>query len=330
MHVKEHEVYLEQSKNSNRRGTRTTPFAQSQPVPVRNTRTVANSEDENWKPFTQANVVTRDNKKKEEVNVAVENTNPNKSKSKTKNRRVQLPMVSQTWETKAKTQRHCDTLWTLFLASAGLNPRITESQPTNLLLRNILPRYNIRKGEYYVQNTLPIVFDNLKNVISNIAKQATSEVGPLHLSIGKLEGERGHFLVVSLHYVNSEFVYHNIVLGVKELSNYDNPEVLKTAIVNILAEFDGVGEHPKQILYDMADEHLARAISDLSAVISTKDCIVPRLDRAVRNGMALSQIGTDLHETIYAFVLILINNHLLLTELKQICKEIEGKHKVSH
>lgn len=251
----------------------------------------------------------------------------NTEERETWNRRIVFPPVSQTWGTRNKTQIHCDAMWTYHLACAGIDLTVAKSSATTMMLKNFLPRYNPRTGDYYLTKTLPVVHDNIMNVIKSICTKATNLSEQVQLSISKLEGTRGNFLVVSLHLVDDHFVYHNVVLGVRHIKNEESGSEMLEAIKNVLSGFDGLSNHPKKILFDATDEHLELAVSGLEAVEETKDCVIRRLDRAIRSGLHFSEVGHQLHQTLYSFGLLLVNDRIMQKEFRKLCYEMQGKFK---
>lgn len=234
-----------------------------------------------------------------------------------------IPSQLDSW---SPSQMEAEALWAFTLIASGVSLQICDHYPVVNYMKNLLPKYQYRTSEHYMNVSLEVIFYNMKKMVNEIVQNSLKSDEPVTINVGCFHGQRGIFLQVSLQYVDDEFQYRHVILGMKQIALVENSSSLLQHFHGILDEYQSLAKKKIRLVYDPCDYLLHKTLAFTKyEICGTSSCILKKLDRTIRLGMEESTTGEDFLAKTYQIFFWLRSDVNFKNELQQLCRDLKGK-----
>lgn len=230
------------------------------------------------------------------------------------------------WTDDELEQRKLDSVIGYWLAAVGLPSTIMDLPDTHLLFEKVQPKLNIRLGTEYSSTKLLNVYQNMKDEIKKLVKDAETDVQG-NLCVELQTSARGRkLLVLKLQMADSDFVYHNLTLDVVELARVPTIDQIAAGFDGILQEYkDCFHQNCRFVVTYRTSNEVPDAVVLNRMVMKAWYDGVSRIERAFNHGCSKSEVVNQMVMCLGQLNKVINTNEVIRGHLEEICSMQAGE-----
>ena len=249
-------------------------------------------------------------------------------KNKVRPSQVLTPKV---WLPTSEKQLEADCVWTHWLTLMGIPFSVSNMEPTRAMMayfnNNMVLKSDVTYGGPKVQVVARILTDTIREEIDTGCQISTM----FGVSVEILKRKCGAcFLAADLYFVNGDFKFKHVVLGVREVPDYDDYDSVRTTFDLLMMTYPTLTEGKIMVTLDKSDKILERALTTSALVANTTECTVKKLEDSVKRALERQPETKEIMMLCLAINDVLNNQKSIRTKMEEYCKVFEGMYLVLH